>query len=91
MILDIPQASLPPNCKKYIFGNIEFGEFKKGHDLFRVALVHRIDLLVGLDLEQHDPEEIMKRDNYNAYLEVGSCETYYDLDAITKYLQRVAK
>jgi len=52
--------------KQVWYGNMEFGEFKKGDDLFPCALIHEIRCKVML--EEEDIEVYLDTYGYDGYL-----------------------
>lgn len=48
------------------FGNIEFGDFQKGHDSYPCALVHRINEKAMLTEKEAD--DYMVQHHHDAYL-----------------------
>lgn len=82
--------NLEPNYKKVIFGSIEFGQFKKEHNLFDIAIVHRIDAIMSFPAEETDAiERYQEMLGYTDYFIVGSSEVYYSLDSVINYVKRI--
>lgn len=48
------------------FGNIEFGDFVKGHDSYSCALVH--DITEKAMLDESEADDYMVAHHYDAYL-----------------------